>query len=74
MNQKPHKKDELTLANNVLKLAETLLKVVFVEPYMGALLIASWKQIDTLFRVKHILKEGELCDILTVHIVCFVCL
>ena len=27
MEQKPHKKDELTLANNVLKLAEALLKV-----------------------------------------------
>ncbi len=28
MEQKPHKKDELTLANNVLKLAEALLKVL----------------------------------------------
>ena len=28
MEQKPHKKDELTLANNVLKLAEALLKVI----------------------------------------------
>ena len=27
MEQKPHKKEELTLANNVLKLAEALLKV-----------------------------------------------
>lgn len=27
MEQKPHKKDELMLANNVLKLAEDLIKV-----------------------------------------------
>lgn len=27
MEQKPHKKDELIVANNVLKLAEDLLKV-----------------------------------------------
>lgn len=30
MEQKPHKKDELMLANSVLKLAEDLLKVSFI--------------------------------------------
>ena len=30
MEQKPHKKDELMMANSVLKLAEALLKVWFI--------------------------------------------
>jgi len=29
MEQKPHKKEELMVANSVLKLAEDLLKVIF---------------------------------------------
>ena len=34
MEQKPHKKEELMVANNVLKLAESLLKVVFWYLYL----------------------------------------
>jgi len=30
MEQKPHKKEELMVANSVLKLAEDLLKVTFI--------------------------------------------
>ncbi len=35
MEQKPHKKDELMLANNVLKLAEDLLKVNITDLTTG---------------------------------------
>ena len=47
MEQKPHKKEELILANNVLKLAEALLKVNFLHIYLCVSIVFIAKQVSS---------------------------
>lgn len=43
MEQKPHKKEELLVANNVLKLASELLKVRWGTSFMGLCRVVSYQ-------------------------------
>lgn len=65
MEQKPQKKDELTLANNVLKLVSVLLKVG-QGALMAVCLFSSFYAEYMLF----LLLLNDLCLICCMHIFC----
>lgn len=73
MEKKPNKKEELTLVNNVLKLATKLLKVHLLHSYTAlclfrGLILSSVQELDTPFRLYGLTMNPLLYNITQVVI------